>query len=253
MSDTLIIQSHRSPLPFNWIQSCLDSVKSWSKSNGYDYRFINDDLFNSVPLHLIEKTKHQRVIATDLARLMVLQQMLKEGYNTVIWMDADFYIFDSPGFKLPETPYAVGREVWIQPDQNGRLKTWKKVHNAFLMFRQNNCLLDFYIDTASQLLEKNAGVMPPQFIGPKLLTALHNICQFPVMETAGMLSPAVINDLIKGNGKALKLFNQHSDEPISAANLCSSSVENNEVSNQDIIKAIGLLKINGTELFTLTH
>ena len=82
-----------------------------------------------------------------------------------------------------------------------------KVHNAFMIFRQGNHFPDFYTDTAKRLLDLKQGTMPAQFIGPKLLTSLHNIALFPVMETAGMLSPAVILDLLAGEDQALDLFN----------------------------------------------
>jgi hypothetical protein len=93
------------------------------------------------------------------------------------------------------------------------------------MFRQGNHFLDFYTDTAERLLGLNQGRMPPQFIGPKLLTALHNIALCPVMETAGMLSPTVIRDLLAGGGKALDLFHQKSPVALAGANLSSSLTE----------------------------
>jgi len=109
-----------------------------------------------------------------------------------------------------------------------------KVHNAFLLFCQHNIFLDFYIDTAERLLLKNSGSMPPQFIGPKLLTAIHNVVQCPVLETAGMLSPLVINDIVVGAGSALTLFRQRSTQPIAAANLCSSLCAGDSLSTSRI-------------------
>ena len=107
------------------------------------------------------------VIATDLARLYLLQNALQRGYQTVIWCDADFLIFNPGQFELPETAYALGREVWIQLNAKNKLKAYRKVHNAFLMFRQGNTFLDFYTDTAKRLLRQTSGQMPSQFIGPK--------------------------------------------------------------------------------------
>ncbi|MGD8590872.1 MAG: hypothetical protein PVG22_18770, partial [Chromatiales bacterium] len=138
MTKTLVIQSHRSPLPYPWLTPCLDSVRRWSESNQYTYRFLNDELFDAVEEDLLEKIAHQQVIASDLARLKLLQRALGEGYETAVWLDADFLIFDPLGFILPDGPYAVGREVWVQHDRQGRLRRYKKVHNAFLMFRQGN-------------------------------------------------------------------------------------------------------------------
>lgn len=229
MLNTLVIQSHRSPLPYSWLKHCLDSVRRWCDSNQFEYRFLNDELFDRVPADLLEKVMSQRVIASDLARIHVLQEAIAGGYETVVWLDADFLIFDPEHFTLPEAPYAVGREVWIQQDGSGTLKVYKKVHNAMLMFRTGNSFLDFYIDTAERLLRQHRGGMAPQFIGPKLLTALHNVAQLPVMESAGMLSPLVIKDIIQGSGEALRLFNKQSPATPAGANVCLSSRDRGEV------------------------
>ncbi|MCP3868355.1 MAG: hypothetical protein GY703_09725 [Gammaproteobacteria bacterium] len=229
MRNTLVIQSHRHPLPYGWIEPCLESVRHWCKSNAWDYAFRGDEIFDCVPSRIRAKTRRQLVVATDLARLLILQEALDNGYDTVIWLDADFFIFDPDKFVLPETPYAVGREVWVQTHSNGKLKAYKKVHNAFLMFRQGNAFLEFYTETATRLLMQNQGTLPPQFIGPKLLTALHNVANLHVQEQAGMLSPLVIADIINGEGPALNLFNKRSQETITGANLCISSCEKNEV------------------------
>jgi hypothetical protein len=122
----------------------------------------------------------------------------------------------------------------VQHDRQDKLKSYKKVHNAFLMFRKGNSFLDFYADTAQRLLTQNKGSMPPQFIGPKLLTALHNVANLPVLETAGMLSPMVVRDILAGEGPALDLFVKHSPEPVAAANLCGSSCEGGELAGEEM-------------------
>jgi hypothetical protein len=228
-------------LPHPWLSPCLDSVRRWAESNQYAYRFLADELFDVVDDDLLEKITQRKVVAADLARLKSLQLALGEGYVTVVWLDADFLIFDPVGFVLPDEPYAVGREVWVQHDRQGRLKAYKKVHNAFLMFRRGNGFLDFYVETAERLLRRNQGGMPPQFIGPKLLTALHNVCQLPVLESAGMLSPLVIKDMLQGGGEALKSFVDSSPAPITGANLCISSQERQEVSSEEMEQVIELL------------
>jgi hypothetical protein len=241
MPDTLVLQSHRNPLPFPWIQACLDSVRRWADTNCFDYRFIGDELFDLIPESLLQKTTQQRVIATDLARLHALQAGFRQDYQTVIWCDADFLIFDPINFVLPDATYALGREVWIQLDSKNRLRAYIKVHNAFLMFRQGNAFLDIYADTAERLLRLNTGQMPPQFIGPKLLTALHNIAIFPVLETAGMLSPMVIKDIIKGSGPAIDLFRKSSPSQICAANLSSSLTQQEFISDTEMVRLIEVL------------
>jgi hypothetical protein len=222
MRRTLVIQSHRDPLPFDWLRLCLNSVANWAQANHYDYRFFGDEIFDLVDPVLIEKVGPQIVIASDLARLRCLQKGLADGYDCVVWCDADFLVFHPQNFLLPDSDFALGREVWVQSDEAGKLRVFTKVHNAFLMFRRGNHFLDFYCDTAERLLRLNQGGMPPQFIGPKLLSALHNIAQCPVMESAGMLSPLVMKDLLVGQGKALQMFQEKSPLVPAGANLSSS-------------------------------
>ena len=126
-------------------------------------------------------------------------------------------------------------------DADNGFRVFKKVHNAFLMFRRGNSFLDFYTDTAVRLLSRNTGSVPPQFIGPKLLTALHNIAGLPVMDAAGMFSPAVIRDLVRGEGAALDLFVCHSPTWPAAANLCISSCERGELDDATMTAVIDRL------------
>jgi hypothetical protein len=240
MSNTLVIQSHRQPVPHTWLETCMNSVKYWAELNQFYYKYIGDELFNYIPESLFKKTQAQLVIATDLARLKLLQSKLKDDYQTAIWCDSDFLIFSPESFNLSQDSYSLGREVWIQYDKHNpnKLIAKTKVHNAFMMFRKNNNFLDFYTETAERLLTLNTGNMPPQFIGPKLLCAIHNIAQCYVLETAGMLSPAVIKDIANKGGEALTLFQNKSSQTITAANLCSSLYERNEISQQEMLQCI---------------
>ena len=245
MPATLVIQSHREPLPCSWLRRCLDSVADWARQNGYEYRYLGDELFAPLDRELLEKTRTQRVIASDLARLISLQRGLAEGFDRVVWCDADFLVFDPTRFVLPDADFALGREVWVQHDKRQRLRAFIKVHNALLMFRRDNHFLDFYHAAAERLLRLNQGTMPPQFIGPKLLTALHNIVQCPVMESAAMLSPQVLRDRIAGQGEALRLFLQESAVAPAGANLSSSLTRSEGLSDDDMNRLIDLLLEDG--------
>ena len=245
MPATLVIQSHRDPLPFEWLQLCLDSIASWAQDNRFEIRFLGDEIFNLVEPELVDKIGAQTVIASDLARLKILQQGLAQGYDRVVWCDADFLIFDPEKFLLPAADFAFGREVWVQLDATGKLRANKKVHNAFLIFSRGNHFLDFYCATAEHLLRLNRDRMSPQFIGPKLLTALHNVAQCPVMEVAGMLSPPVIRDLIAGEGAALRLFQEKSPAALAGANLSSSLTQREGFSEAEIENLIRHLLARG--------
>lgn len=220
---TLILQSHRQPLPGAWLERCLASVRSWAGHHGFAYRFVDDALFQHLPGDLLRATQRQPVVATDLARLAAMQAALAEGYEAVVWLDADTLVANRQALVLPEASYAVGREVWIQPHK-GRLRAFVKVHNAFLMARAGNPFLAFYRHAAENLVRAHDGPMVPQLVGPKLLSALHNLAGLTVTEHAGMLSPAVIRDLLAGGGEALQLFRRESVVPPAAVNLCGSLV-----------------------------
>jgi hypothetical protein len=245
MSDTLVVQSHREPLPFSWLEACLDSVAGWARWCGYDYRFVGDEIFDRLAPPLRDRLATRPVIASDLARLRLLQQGLVEGYRRVVWCDADWLIFRPGEFLLPQTGFAPGREVWIQDDGNGGLRSYFRVHNALLLFARDNTFLDFYTATAERLLSLNEGPMPPQFVGPKLLSALHNIAHFPVMEGAAMLSPLVIRDLLDGGGRALDLFRDKSVSPPAGANLCASLAADEGFGESEMKRLIDLLLEDG--------
>ena len=64
--------------------------------------------------------------------------------------------------------------------------------------------------------------MPPQFVGPKLLTTLHNVVGFPLNYSVGMASPLVLRDLANGNGPAWDMLMSARGEDLAALNLCAS-------------------------------
>lgn len=242
-STTVILQSHRSPEPSPWLGRCMASVREWAAESGCDYKFSEDELFDHLPADIATKllggdTRHV-VVATDLARLYWLQHELENGAETVLWLDADTLVFDPCSFVLPADSFAVGREVWVQHDDAGKLRSYKKVHNAFLLFRQDNPFLSYYIHAAEQTLRAySAPYMVPQLVGPKFLTALHNVVACPVAESAVMLSPLVVGDILQGGGEALALFNRKSPSPPAAANLCGSSVAGGELSELQMLALI---------------
>lgn len=234
----------------------MDSVINWSDTNQYEYRFLDNSLFDYLDPALVVKLSEQRVIATDLARLYAIREGLKK-FDRVVWLDTDFLIFAPDQFLLPaqselKEGYMLGREVWVQQDKErpNKLKSYVKVHNAFLLFDRENSFLEFYLQHAERLLEQCDGPMPPQFIGPKLLTALHNVVGCPVLESAGMLSPLVIDDLLSKGEQccALNLMKKKSPMPMAGANLCRSLVVQGQRSSEDMESLVAKLLKNGTPL-----
>ncbi len=242
---TLVIQSHRTPLPAAWLQPCLDSVRDWAKDNNFEYRFLDDEIFSPLPESILQKTADRLQAASDLARLIALQGALDEGCETVIWCDADFLVFAPHALSLPANSYGLGREVWVQPG-SGKLRVHVKVHNAFMFFRRGNPFLDFYRHAAQRMLEAHEGPMVPQFVGPKFLSAIHNMLTCPVVEEAAMFSPATTRALLAGGGPALDLLLAKSIRPPAGANLCSSLTDNGELSEGELEQAVDRLLARGS-------
>jgi hypothetical protein len=246
-----VIQSHRQPMPADWYQPCVDSVRAWSQRCGYDYLWLDDSMLQMLPEILQLKTARQPVVAADLGRLRALQRGLDEGFDRVVWIDADTLIIDPERLALPDDDHLFGREIWIQYVARGnekilpgalspdRLRVYDKIHNAFMCFSQGNPFLDFYSYAAERLVSAHQGPMVSQFVGPKFLATLNNLLNLPVLEEAAVLCPLVARDLLadQDNGAALQLFRRHSLRAPAALNLCGSLVSNKEVSNEELSSA----------------
>ncbi len=241
---TLVIQSHRQPLPAGWLETCCESVRRWAAVRGYGYRFLGDELFHGVAPDLLEKTRDQPVVASDLARLCALQAALDGGADQAVWLDADVLVLAPERFALSPADAQFGREVWVQRKDGGELKAYRKIHNAVMAFRRDEPVLPFYRFAAERILRRHrsaSGHMVPQLLGPKLLSLLHNAIGFDVLETAGVLSPPVVRDLLAGGGRALEVFRARSGAAPLAVNLCASTVAEGALHPEDMQRLVGLL------------
>lgn len=204
--------------------NCCASVSRWAGEQGFDYLLEGDVLFDRIPVALRERFAAQVVVLSDLARLYWLREVLESGYDRAIWCDADVLVFEH--FAPADSGDRFGRECWIQQDGN-KLRRYRKIHNAWMQFSAGSPTLAFYLDRAQLLLERAESPVVPQFIGPKLLTAWHNIAPFSVEERVGMLSPLAMAELFGGGDRALQMLRDGHGEPLCALNL-SASYENRE-------------------------
>jgi hypothetical protein len=223
MSGTVIVQSfHSRPWP-GPIEICVDSVQAWAARHGHRYVLVGDEIADRLPPLYRERCFGRWPVMTDLGRLLLLREQLRAGAQRAVWIDADVLIF-APGLFDVETvaDHAVGREVWVARDAKGRWKTRQHAHNAVLVFTAASPALDFLIHATRRVVERLERPASPQIAGPKLLTTLHNLVGFPVLESAGMVSPPVLTDLVAGEGPALKRHRAGLSTPMASANLCHS-------------------------------
>lgn len=242
MTAVRVIQSHRTPLPASWYEPCCDSVRAWARARGYEYQWLGEELFDLLPSDVRARTRTQPVVASDIARLAAMQRALAEGADRVVWLDADTLVVSADRFELPAGREAFGREVWVQADPAGRLEVRDKIHNAFLLFASASAVLPFYRYAAERLVLRHEGPMVPQLAGPKFLAVLHNLLALPVAECAGALSPAVIRDLIAGDGASLSLFRRASAVAPAAVNLCGSMVVSGQMEDAEMDAVVRVLR-----------
>lgn len=220
---TLILQSYRNEAVPDWIGQCLDSVRGWATCNGFTYRFAGDEIFERLPADYRAAAAGRMPILADLARLLWIRDELAAGADRAVWLDADVMVFDAARLTLPAgVGHAFGRELWVQPDNGGRLQVRRNVHNAVALFEPGDTFLPFYIDACRQIVGDAGPSVPNQIVGPKLLTALHNIVGFELIDAVGMLSPLVVRDVAAGGGPAVERLRAAVPGPLGAANLCAS-------------------------------
>jgi len=260
---TLVLQSHRLPLPHPWLGTCLDSVRDWAKSQGYDYRFVGDELFELLSLRERRVCRTQPVVASDLARLRLCQHALREGVDRVVWCDADSLVIAPENLILAAAGCAFGRELWLQqaPVQNGqgsqqnkqktaRSRLYKKIHNAFMQFSSTDPVLDFYEYAATRMLARHAltggnKTMVAQLLGPKFLSLLHNVVEFQVLEHAQVVSPLLAEALLKPDARLLERYRGACHAPAAVVNLCASEVLRGNLSDELMQRLIDVLRKDG--------
>ncbi len=210
-----------------WIRICLESVKSWAIANGYSYEFIDDRLFDFAPNWFVKRCSGQILPITDLARLYLLKDKLEvSGFDQAIWIDTDVAIF-APDFLDTKNihAYALCGKIWIHKAQEGKIETKRKVNNSIVVMIKGNPMLDFLIFAGEEIVRYlRPGEIDSLDVGTKLLTQLALAMPLRVLPGAGLFSPSVILDIVKGGGEALDRLMSDSKSRIGAANLCGSLV-----------------------------
>jgi hypothetical protein len=220
---TAVYQSYRTSDVPAWIERCLSTVQRWAAAQGFDYRFIDDRLFDYAPQWYRRKVADNILLVSDLARLVVAKELLHEGYQRAIWLDADVVVFAPQRFSIGVTDgYALCREVWVEQTPQGQLTGSHRVNNAAAVFVEPNDFLDFYIHASKQIVHC-AKQLDKLAVGTRFLTALWQLVPFRLIDQVGLFSPVMMRALAGGQVAAtLGLYRQATGSSIYAANLCAS-------------------------------
>jgi hypothetical protein len=113
------------------------------------------------------------------------RQRLDAGYQRVVWMDADVFVFDPAKLVLDysaeslTTGYAFGREVWLSRDTTGvNHVTPPRAHNAATFFTQDAVDLDMLI-TLIRHIDARRQIVSNFQVGVDLLRGLQYSLMFP--------------------------------------------------------------------------
>lgn len=222
---TIVIQSYRDTKVEPWVRRCMQTVKHWADSRGYEYEFVGDILFDFVPARLRNQTAPSLLPQTDIARLGLLRDRLTLSYERAIWLDADVLVFDPAKFAILDGCGAVlCHEVWTDLNAVGELTHWHGINNALMVFERGHPLLDFLRFATLQLCDQlDAVTMLRTALGTDLLTKLGRIVPLQLHGQVACLSPMLIRAAYHGDHPDwLRAHASQHGQHIHAANLCRS-------------------------------
>ena len=218
---TVVYQSYRTHDVPRWVTRCMQSVTQWARVQQFEYRFIDDRLFDYVPPWYRQAAGANIQVITNLARLAVARELLAEGYERTIWVDADIVVFDTSAFRVEIThDFAFCYEVWLTLEA-GETHKQSAVNNSVSVFVRGNAFLDFCIWAHEDLVRRGTQILA-HGTSTRLLSALYTTVPFPLLTNVGMLSPAVAQDMRDGSVRLAQEYAALHARPIHAINLCGS-------------------------------
>ncbi|HEV8503534.1 MAG TPA: hypothetical protein VGR63_18320 [Casimicrobiaceae bacterium] len=217
---TIVYQSYRTQNVAPWLVRCMRSVADWARGQQYEYRFIDDRLFDRLPDWYRRGAGHNILVLANLARLVVARDLLDDGYDRTIWVDADILVFDD-AFRIEiERDFAFCYEVWVWTE-GGRTLKQAGVNNSVSVFVRDNAFLDFAIWAHEDVVRRGKHLLA-HGTSTRLLSSLYKAVPFPLLTSVGMLSPDVARDVRDGDNRLAAEYAVLHARPIRAINLCAS-------------------------------
>lgn len=236
---TLVFQSFRTTDVPNWMQRCMTSVEQWSGLQGYSYKRLGDEFFDVVPGWFRERSTQSHLPSTDLARLLWISAFLKDEWERVIWFDADVLIFNPEAMRIEcRAPEMMCYEVWLREKPNEPLQPGIGVNNCTMSFTRESSFLEFYIQSCLRIAKQDPDGPSRNRLGPGLLKWVHRGTMLELIRTVAMFSPYMIRQIADGKKEAIRLYAEHWQGEIHAANLCSSVNDVNRFAQWYRVRAV---------------
>jgi hypothetical protein len=221
---TVVYQSFRTENVPGWIDACMATVRQWAGLKGFSYRFWGDSFFDFVPAELRSRASTHVCLLSDYARLIAARELLAEGFDRVIWVDADAVVFDPEHFNIDiTTGFAFCREVWHDLTVYGRPFFKLTVNNSVSVFCRDQQIIDPYLEEATAILASNQPLSAVS-IGTEWLHAQRRFTEFPLLNNVGILGPEMMYRYLLDDGRFLRAYLRYQTSPVYAVNLCNSKL-----------------------------
>jgi len=222
---TAVVQSFRDQDVPGWITRCLSTVRDWAAQSNFTYRIIGDEFLDLVPDWYRRKSRQRITVVADLARLLLARRCLGEGFDRVVWIDADVAIFNPRGLRLdPDLSYAYSREVWVEKDRSGQFDATLKINNSACLFCNDHVArthLEEYIAACTSIMAGLTRIRDHTEVGTKWLTSQDRQRPLPILRGFGLINPVIMKAVLTSNLELLQRFMTWQDGPIHGANLCN--------------------------------
>lgn len=218
-----VLQSYRTSQVPAWINQTLASVRHWAALHGYHYVFTDDAFFDYAPAWVRQRCGTQLFPVTDIARLYYLQAFLDQGYQQVVWVDADVLVFAPHQLDIRQARcHAFSREVMLHRLPGGGIRAAAPgLNNAVMVFGRGSPVLPLYRAAAERCLQQTPpGAITRTQIGPQLLQQLAATLPLARLNNIGLFTPALMQDLTQGSTRWWQACRQAHGYPLAAANLC---------------------------------
>jgi hypothetical protein len=229
---TLVIQSFRTTNVPDWIRRCLDSVRAWAGSSGFDYSLVDDSAFALCGAEYLARVGRNMRAIINLSRLELVKDAHRRGYDRAIWIDADVLVFHPELFTIDLVEgYAFARETWVTRVED-RWRAITNVNNCVFACMRDQPDLEMLIQLTRHIgvhrkIEKSLQT------GTYLLTGLQQSLAFETLDNIGMFSNRAVLALAHNDEDAIAAQAIGHLTPVFAANLCASDRDPPPVSGHE--------------------
>lgn len=202
----------------------MESVDAWANAENWDYLRLDDAFLRLPEQWILEKCGTNIYAVTDVARLIWLNQTLNQGYERVIWADADMLVI-SPAQLTQQLQrhqgHGFAKEVFLPIERAQAHVPRIGINNSMMFFERGDITLEAYLNECkSFLLSFNERTLPRTSLGPTLLSRFQREATLNTIEGIGLLTPAIMLPLGQGDDSQLEAYEKTVGSPIVAANLC---------------------------------